>query len=241
MQILPAIDIKEGKCVRLYQGAFDKVTEYSHSPLAVANAYIAEGATQLHIVDLDGAKRGCCAQMEIMAQLGQLPITIQVGGGIRTTSQIESLLSTGVSRVVIGSMAITQPQTVKAWLQKFGAEKIILAMDLRLNTLGEPWLVTQGWQQAAQCNLWELLEFYTKYGLQTILCTDISRDGTLLGPNFSLYAACQQRFPELCVQASGGISSIADLQYLKRLNLSGAIVGKALYEKRFSLTEALLC
>lgn len=239
MQIIPAIDLSKGKCVRLYQGDFGKMTEYSNSPLLIAQQFVQSGARELHIVDLDGAKLGKEQQFSLIAKISQQnAIVIQVGGGIRSQQQIEQYLSSGVSRVVIGSKAITCVDEVKEWLSVFGAEKIVLALDVKMDERKQPLLCLQGWQQTLSHTLWDLLDDYADK-IKYVLCTDISRDGTLQGCNVQFYQQCQQRYPHLLFQASGGIGALSDLRSLMKLNLYGIIVGKALYENCFSLDEAI--
>lgn len=240
MQIIPAIDIKAGKCVRLYQGNFEQITEYTGHPWEVANNYAKAGAKQLHIVDLDGAQVGEAVQTSRIAQICQLEnIEIQIGGGIRTHRHIKVLFADGASRVVIGSLAVSSPAQVKEWIKEFGTQRIVLAFDVNIDNKGIPKVVTHGWQNQADQNLWDLIESYQDVALQNVLCTDISRDGTLQGPNFKLYQQCVDKFPDISFQASGGIGSLDDIKVLNDMNLYGAVVGKALFEKRFTLQEAL--
>lgn len=239
MQIIPAIDVQNGQCVRLYQGAFDKVTRYAENPLEVALSYQQQGAKTLHVVDLDGARFQKSNFSENFALFSdKLKIPMQIGGGIRTASQIEYFLQKGVSRVVIGSLAVNNPQLVQTWLEQFNG-KVVLALDVKCNTQGEPFLVTQGWQYDSQISLWALLESYQDTSLKYVLCTDIEKDGALNGPNFTLYESCQQRYPKFCWQASGGVQSLSDLIALQQLGVNAVIVGKAFYERKFSLEEAL--
>jgi phosphoribosylformimino-5-aminoimidazole carboxamide ribotide isomerase len=240
MNVIPAIDIKSGKCFRLYQGKFEQMTEYAGHPWEIANAYAKSGAHELHIVDLDGAKEGEAVQLSRVAQICQLDgLNIQIGGGIRTHRHIKILFADGASRVVIGSMAVTNSKQVKEWMQEFGSDRIVLAFDINMDKKGEPIVVTDGWQTQGSQSLWELIDLYKDAELKHVLCTDINRDGTLQGPNFALYEECQKRYPNILFQASGGIGSLDDLVALKKLKMSGAIVGKALLEKRFTLEEAL--
>lgn len=240
MKIIPAIDLKDGKCVRLYQGDFDKITEYSGLPLLVAQQFAELGASELHIVDLDGAKLGKEQQFSFIAQIcEQNALPIQVGGGIRCQQQIEKYFAAGVSRVVIGSKAITCIDEVKEWLALFGPEKIVLALDVKMDEWDQPILVTQGWQQSSRQTLWDLLDIYENTSLKYILCTDIGCDGTLKGSNVRLYQQCLQRYPNLLFQASGGVGTLSDLRLLNTLDLYGVIVGRALYENRFSFSEAI--
>lgn len=240
MQIYPAIDLKNGQCVRLYQGDFAAAKTYSDDPLAVAEDFIKQGATWLHLVDLDAAKNPVDSQYKLIEKiLKTFDIEIQIGGGIREKEQIKNLLELGASRVIIGSQAVYQPESVKSWLNFFGKEKIVLALDVTL--VDEiPYMATHGWQTKSETKLFDLLDFYQK-NISHLLCTDISRDGTMLGPNISLYLDILKVFPELFLQASGGVSNLSDIQMLKENNMPGVVVGRALYEKKFSLNEALTC
>ena len=240
MQIIPAIDIKAGKCVRLYQGKFEQITEYAGHPWEVANNFANAGAKHLHIVDLDGAQTGEAAQTSRIAQICQLEgIDIQIGGGIRTHRQIQILFADGASRVVIGSLAVNSPVQVKEWIREFAPQRIVLAFDVNIDENGEPKVLTHGWIKETNETLWELIESYQDVSLKNVLCTDISRDGTLQGPNLKLYKQCIERFPHIQFQASGGIGTLDDVLALKKLKIYGAIVGKALYEKRFTVEDAL--
>ena len=240
MNIYPAIDLHAGECVRLYQGRYDQVTVYEKDPLAVAHSFAAQGAKVLHVVDLDGAKQGKPVHAElIMAIAKETNLQLQTGGGLRTKEQIEMLLKGGVKRVILGSIALTQASVVKTWIQEFGGDAIVLALDIRMNEAQLPYVAVHGWQKESAMTLWQCLDDYQAAGLQHVLCTDIQCDGTLMGPNFSLYRECLKRYPHIQFQASGGISSLADLRQLSELAVDSVIVGKALYENKFSLREAL--
>jgi len=239
--IYPAIDLSGGECVRLYQGDFASKTVYSREPLECAREFQRAGAEWLHVVDLDGARVGAAAQTKTILGLARgTDLKVQVGGGIREPTQIETLLHAGVERVVVGSRAVDAPSEVREWLSAFGPDGLVLAFDVRLKR-AVPFPATRGWQTETTTSLWDLLAGYEGSGLRHVLCTDIERDGTLRGPNTELYAEIRQRFPKLDVLASGGVSALADLRALKRISVAGAIVGKALYEKRFALSEALAC
>lgn len=239
MQIYPAIDLRQGKCVRLHQGKFAEETCYSEDPLAMARNFIAEGASWLHIVDLDAAKDPKKSQINLVAELiKKTNLKIQTGGGVREEEQIKKLLDLGAERVVIGSLAISKPELVKEWLQKFGVAKLVVAMDVqKINDAF--YVATAGWQEISNNKLFDLLKFYTQINLQHLLCTDISRDGTMIGPNMILYQDLLQQFPMLQLQASGGIGCLEDIQALRQIPVAGAIVGKALYENKFNLGDAL--
>ncbi|MFY9289074.1 MAG: 1-(5-phosphoribosyl)-5-[(5-phosphoribosylamino)methylideneamino]imidazole-4-carboxamide isomerase [Alphaproteobacteria bacterium] len=240
MDIFPAIDLKNGHCVRLTQGDFSAVTIYESDPVKQAHKFAAAGASWLHLVDLDGARTGGMRQFDTIADIARhVKMNIQVGGGIRDEKAIEELLGAGIKRVVIGSLAVKEPERVQNWIKKYGADHIVLAFDIRLNDKNEPELLTHGWQSGSQQLLWDVLTLYAASGLKTILCTDISRDGMLTGTNQDLYKAIQQKWPQLDILASGGVSGLADLMQLAKLNLTGAIVGKAIYEGRVNLEAAI--
>lgn len=240
MILYPAIDLRGGRVVRLTEGKFDQEKSYGDDPLAVAKDFAASGATWLHVVDLDGAKDPTKRQTDLVEQIARgSRLRMQTGGGIRDDSQIAALLAAGAQRVIVGSVAVKQPALVRDWLKKFGAEKIILSPDVRLDADGTPRVAAAGWQESTGVALDDFLRGFLGAGLVHILCTDISRDGKLTGPNVSLYAALTRKFPTLKIQASGGVSSLEDLRALKDTGANGAIVGRALYEKKFTLKEAL--
>ena len=242
MIIYPAIDLRGGRVVRLTEGKFDQEKSYGDDPLAVARGFKAAGATWLHVVDLDGAKDPAKRQTVLVEKLARdSGLRIQTGGGIRDESQVATLLKAGVQRVIVGSLAVRQPDLVRGWLRQFGPEKIILSPDVRLDAAGIPRIAAAGWQETTGVALDDLLNSYLPAGLAHILCTDISRDGKLTGPNTALYAQLVQRFSTLQIQASGGVSSLEDLRALQATGAAGAIVGRALYENKFTLQEALAC
>jgi phosphoribosylformimino-5-aminoimidazole carboxamide ribotide isomerase len=242
MIIYPAIDLRGGRVVRLTEGRFDQEKSYGADPLAVAKDFAAAGATWLHVVDLDGAKEPLKRQTALVYQLaGASGLRMQTGGGIREVAQIEALLGAGAQRVIVGSLAVKEPARMREWLGRFGADRIILAPDVRFDAKGTPRVAAAGWQESTGVALDDFLAGYLAAGLVHILCTDISRDGKLGGPNTALYAQLVKRFPSLQIQASGGVSSLDDLRALQATGVAGAIVGRALYEKKFTLREALAC
>jgi phosphoribosylformimino-5-aminoimidazole carboxamide ribotide isomerase len=242
MIIYPAIDLRGGRVVRLTEGKFDQEKSYGDDPLAVAKEFAAAGATWLHVVDLDGAKDPAKRQTPLVEKIVQgSGLRVQTGGGIRDESQVAALLAAGAQRVIVGSLAVKQPELVRGWLKRFGPEKIILSPDVRLNSSGTPYIAAAGWQESTDVRLDEFLDGYLAAGLVHILCTDISRDGKLTGPNAELYEDLVDKFHTLQIQASGGVSSLDDLRVLKTTGSAGAIVGRALYEKKFTLKEALAC
>lgn len=240
MYCVPAIDLKDGKCVRLYQGDFCQRTEYECDVLELCKKYELQGAKQLHVVDLSGAKSGKTLQKGLVSEiLENTTMEVQIGGGIRSRDDLIYYFDKGVAKVVIGSLAVTDTKAVIGWLKEFGADRITLALDVKLKNVNEPIVMIQGWQSASAINAWDLLENFADFGLKNILCTDIARDGTLTGPNNILYKSALDRFPELLWQASGGVNSLDDLEQLRLLGLSSVVIGKALFENKFSLYEAI--
>jgi len=242
MIVYPAIDLRGGRVVRLTEGRFDQEQVYGDDPLAVARAFAAVGAGWLHLVDLDGAKDPARRQTALVERLARdSGLMVQVGGGIRDESQIAALFQAGAQRVIIGSLAVKEPQIVSGWMKKFGPGRLVLSPDVRLDAQGTARVAAEGWQESTGVTLDDFLAGYAPAGLVHVLCTDISRDGRLTGPNAALYASLVERFPGLQVQASGGVASLDDLRALRATGVAGAIVGRALYENRFTLREALTC
>lgn len=238
MLILPAIDLREGACVRLLQGRFDAVTEYG-DPFAQLRGFADAGATWVHIVDLDGARLGRPMQGELIGRLaGETDLNVQCGGGVRARADVEALLTAGVARVVIGSIAVRAPGEARAWIEEFGADRICVALDVRAQD-GTYAVATDGWLADGGRTLPEVLEQFPAGLLRHALVTDISRDGALNGPNAKLMAQVRTSRPNLELQASGGVAELSDLIVLKEAGADAVIVGRALYEKRFTLEEAL--
>jgi phosphoribosylformimino-5-aminoimidazole carboxamide ribotide isomerase len=241
MEIYPAIDIINGKCVRLQQGKFEQETSYDITPLDYAKKLAAEGAKWIHIVDLDGAKQGSIAQKDIIRKIAKgVAANIQVGGGVNTANIIAELLGLGVARVVIGSKAVSDPQTVSYWIERFKGDRITLAFDVLLdNSTGDYRAAVKGWKELSPKSLWDMLNTYKDTPVFNVLCTDIGKDGMLSGPSTELYKRILAEYPGIRLQASGGVSSLEDLSKLKTCGASAVIIGKALYEKKFTLQEAI--
>lgn len=240
MLIYPAIDLKDGACVRLMHGRFDQVTRYDDDPAARLKAFADEGAAWVHVVDLDGAEAGRAVQHDLIGRLGgSTGASIQSGGGVRSVGDVERLLDAGVDRVVVGSLAVTRADAVRDWLERFGPERLTLAFDVRVDEGGAPTPALKGWTEAARTDLWTALGSYPEGVLKHALVTDVGRDGALTGPNTDLLAEVVRRRPDLAVQASGGVATLDDLKAVKAIGCAGAIVGRAIYEGRFTAAEAI--
>lgn len=238
MLLIPSIDLRDGRCVRLRQGDFATQWTYAIEPLALAERYYALGARWLHIVDLDGAKEGRTVNAPIISSLARHPsLCLQVGGGVRRPSVIESLLASGVARVVVGTAAVHRPEEVGLWIREFGTDRICLAFDVRFGAAGEPQVRTNGWTRNSSVSLSQAIEAFPRDLVKHVLCTDIDRDGMLRGPNLRLYRECLAQFPEFRWQASGGIRDSHDLTILKGIGLSGAVSGTAMLEERITIQE----
>lgn len=233
MLIFPAIDIYQGKCVRLRQGDFTDQTVYSDSPADVARSFVEAGFTHVHVVDLDGAQQGTVTNWEALKAILSIPgVQAQVGGGVRSKEDIERVLELGARRVVLGSIAVTLPTVVKKWIQEFGASRIAIALDVHNGKIAH-----SGWLAESDYSPNTFLLEMTGFRATTFICTDIARDGMLEGPNIQFYKELKQYFPSVELIASGGVSSVDDLKALQKIDIAGAIVGKALYEGRVTLDE----
>jgi phosphoribosylformimino-5-aminoimidazole carboxamide ribotide isomerase len=236
--LIPAIDLRNGRCVRLFKGDFAAETRYEFEAHELLQRYRDIGATWLHVVGLDGARDGTLANRSIVVRLAsQSAVKIQVGGGVRSGTVIDDLLRNGIARVVIGSLAVENPQQVIAWLNQFGTARVCLAFDIRNDEAGVPRVRTRGWTQGGHLSLWQALEPFAGHGLQHVLCTDIDRDGALSGPSLDLYREGLRRYPQISWQASGGVRDAADLVALAQLGMAAAVSGKALLEERMTPEE----
>lgn len=240
--IIPAIDLIDGKVVRLFQGDYNQKTDYAFDPINVVNDYADQGANWLHIVDLTGAKDTQKRQLTLIeAMVKTNRMQFQAGGGIRSEDDVKQLLDIGVARVVIGSLAVKKPELIKQWLTTYGSERIVLALDVNIDDNGNKLIATHGWQENSGVALDALLNDLLSAGAKHVLCTDISRDGTLQGANHQLYTEMCAQFPDVAWQASGGIGSLTDIEVLKPTGVSGVILGRALLEGKFELKEAIAC
>ena len=238
MELIPAIDLRDGRVVRLFQGDFAAETRYELSPEQLYGRYVSAGAARIHVVDLDGARDGAAGNRAIVASLAALGAArIQSGGGLRSAEDVRALLATGVERAVVGSVALDSPDDVGAWLGEFGPDRLVFALDVRVDESGIPRVAAQGWREQSAVSLWDLVARHERAGLRHVLCTDVSRDGALAGPNLALYREAMRRFPALAWQASGGIRNAADLVALARIQIASAVSGKALIEGRISPEE----
>ena len=240
MRLIPAIDILDSKVVRLHQGDYADSVEYSNSPLEQLADYKKHGAQLVHIVDLDAAKSGKFVNEQVIrGLLDSADIDLQIAGGIRSEDDLKQRIDLGIQRVVVGSFVVSNTDDFCAWLDEYGADKIVAAVDVKKNKNGKFIPQIKGWTESSHVTLFALLDQLTRSGLKHLLCTDISRDGMLTGPNYDLYVEIQERYPDIVVQASGGVSSIADLDLLEALGIKEAISGKALLDGRIDMRTAM--
>jgi phosphoribosylformimino-5-aminoimidazole carboxamide ribotide isomerase len=233
MRIIPAIDIIDGKCVRLQQGDYALKTVYSKNPLDVAKSFADAGLTHLHLVDLDGAKAGKVMSWEVVERItSKTRLQVDFGGGIKTEAEVSKLLDLGVHQVNLGSIAVKEPEKISTWLSQFGADRIILSADVK-----EEMISINGWQENSSINIVTFLKDYVHKGVEHVTCTDIGTDGMLNGPNIDLYKKILLSFPQLHLIASGGVSNMDDLEELRQIGVDGVIVGKAIYEGKISLDD----
>lgn len=233
MEIIPAIDIIDGKCVRLTQGDYDRKTVYNENPLEVAKQFEAIGIKRLHLVDLDGAKKGSVVNLAVLENISSgTTLVIDFGGGIKNDSDIESVYNAGAAIATIGSIAVKEPEKFYNWVEKYEPDKILLGADVKNEKIA-----VSGWLEETDVSVFDFLKGHLANGVTNVFCTDISKDGLLQGPSIDLYKKIIAKNPEINLIASGGVSSLVDLQKLKQINCSGAIVGKAIYENRISMDQ----
>ena len=240
-EVIPAIDLREGRVVRLRQGDYARETVYHIDPVALARGYADEGARRLHVVDLDGARSGRFENLAVIEDIARsCTLEVQAGGGVRSSEDLRRLYSAGVTRVVLGSVAVRDPEAAAGWIGEFGADQLVLALDVRRQ--GDVWsLPVHGWTQDSGVELAGLAEHYTRAGARHVLCTDISRDGTLGGFNLDLYRDLRGLAPDFALQASGGACSLEDIRAVRSTGVSAVVLGRALLERRLTLTDALQC
>ena len=233
IELIPAIDIIDGKCVRLSQGDYDTKKIYNEKPLEVAKEFEANGIQRLHVVDLDGAKSTHVVNYKVLdAIAGHTSLTIDFGGGIKTDEDLVIAFENGAHMVTLGSVAVKKPELFKKWLHQYGAEKIILGADVKDNRIS-----VSGWLEEGPQELMPFLTDYTQEGVSKVLCTDISRDGMLQGPSIELYKQVMQRFPTMHLIASGGVSGVDDIIRLDEAGIPAVVFGKALYEGRITMKD----
>lgn len=233
MTIIPAIDLIDGQCVRLTKGDYDTKKVYNSDPLEVAKHFEENGFTRLHLVDLDGAKAGKVINLSVLESIcNNTQLQVDFGGGIKTDADLEKVLNAGAFQVTIGSLAVKDPIKVKEWITKYGADTIILGADVK-----DRKIAVSGWLETSAIELVDFIEDYYGCGIRNVLCTDISKDGMLEGPAFDLYLELMNRFPDLKLIASGGVSGSEDVKKLKNLGIPAVVIGKAIYEGRIGLRE----
>lgn len=233
MKIIPAIDIIDGKCVRLTQGDYAQKKEYADDPVAVAQQFEAAGIQRLHVVDLEGAKTSKLVNEGTLKNItANTGLKVDFGGGVKSDEAIEMAFRAGAHQITAGSIAVKNPELVTTWIERYGAEKIILGADVK-----DEKIAINGWQEDSGLDLFNFLDGFVKQNVQYCICTDVSKDGLLQGPAFELYQKIMDQFPELKLIASGGVANMDDLHRLNEMGVYGTIVGKAYYEGRISLEE----
>lgn len=233
MEIIPAIDIIGGKCVRLTQGDYDQVKTYNDSPLEMAKTFEEAGIRRLHLVDLDGAKQKHIVNRDILKSIAQsTSLQVDFGGGVQSDEDIELAFMSGAHQITGGSIAIKNPSLFKTWIEKYGPDKIILGADVK-----DKKIAISGWQESTEVNVIEFIENYSKLGIQYVICTDVAKDGLLQGPSIDLYKDIMTAIPQIKLIASGGVSSFEDLKELEEIGVYGAIVGKAFYEGKVTIEQ----
>src|SRR6476620_7955786 len=233
MEIIPAIDIIDGKCVRLTQGDYAQKKIYNEHPLEIAKEFEGAGLKRLHLVDLDGAKAGQVKNWKVLETIaGKSSMVIDFGGGIKAEKDVQIVFDSGASLATVGSMAVKEKETFVQWLQKFGAEKFLLGADVKKEKL-----TISGWTEQTEIWIYDFIEDYRLQGVQQIFCTDVAKDGALEGPSTELYKSIIEKFPALHFIASGGVSSMDDVYQLQDIGCKGVIIGKAIYEGRVQLAD----
>lgn len=240
--VYPAIDVREGRVVRLRQGDYARETRYDSDPLELARRHADAGASWLHLVDLDAARAGGYTLLPLLQRIkAATGLNVQTGGGVRSESDVQALLAAGADRVVVGSLAVSGRKRVAEWIERHGSARMTIALDARRAGDGRWWTATHGWTEVGKYTLSELVRFYSRVGLRHLLCTDIARDGMLSGPNIELYALLSQWAPRMQLQASGGARNLDDVRAVRAVGCHGVVLGKALLEGHLELAEALAC
>ncbi len=232
-QLIPAIDLIDGRCVRLTQGDYDDKRVYEQNPVDMAKSYADCGITRLHVVDLDGAKAKAPCNLKVLERLAtETDLDIEWGGGIKDADALRDVLNAGANRAICGSVAVDNRELFIEWLARYGADHVILGADIR-----DGMVATHGWLKDSGVAIDDLIDSFIPAGLTQVICTDISKDGMLQGPNFPLYVRLQEKYPDVAFTLSGGISSMADVDKAAELGLHSVIIGKAIYEGRITLKE----
>lgn len=233
MEIIPAIDLIEGKCVRLTQGDYEQKKVYNELPLEVAKQFEDAGMKRLHLVDLDGAKAGVVKNWKVLETIaGKTNLIIDFGGGIKNEKDVQIVFDSGGAFATVGSIAVKNENEFVGWLKQYGAGKFLLGADVKDENIA-----IHGWQETTDVWIYDFIEKYIEHGIHQIFCTDVSKDGRLEGPSVNLYKNILQKFSKMHFIASGGVSSMKDLEELEAIGCCGAIVGKAIYENRISLKD----
>ncbi len=233
IELIPAIDIIDGQCVRLTKGDYDQKTVYNDSPVEVAKGFEALGFKRLHVVDLDGAKSKHIVNSHVLSRISaETKLTVDFGGGIKTDEDLKKAFASGAAMVTVGSIAVTHPELFMGWLEKYGAERMILGADVRHGKIS-----INGWKEDSSEDLLPFLKKYIEAGVKNVLCTEISKDGTLAGPAIDLYCQVMDAYPQLHLIASGGVSSKEDIIALDAAGIPAVVFGKAIYEGRIDLRE----
>ncbi len=240
--VYPAIDVRGGCVVRLRQGDYAHETCYDRDPFEVARRYAQNGARWLHLVDLDAAREGGYTLLPLLARIkSETGLSVQTGGGVRGETDLEAMFAAGADRVVVGSLAVSQRKRVASWIQRHGNARLVIALDARCAGDGRWHPAMHGWTRSGRQSLGLLVRFYSRVGARHLLCTDISRDGMLSGPNLDLYRLLQQWVPRMELQASGGARDVADINAVRQAGCAGIVLGKTLLEGHLALTDALAC
>ena len=233
MILVPAIDIINGQCVRLTKGDYDTKKVYNESPVEVAKAFEGAGLTHVHVVDLDGARDKHIVNAKVLEQIAtQTSLQVDFGGGIKSETDLQTALDCGASQVTLGSIAVSEPELVREWLEKFGSEQLILGADAKNRRIA-----THGWEQDSGLDVIDFIKEYAQKGFEYVLCTDVAKDGMLAGPSLELYYEILEQLPELSLIASGGVTTMDDIYQCAELGCTAAIIGKAIYEDKLSLKE----
>ena len=233
MEIIPAIDIIEGKCVRLTQGDYSQKKVYNEHPLEVAKTFEDAGLRRLHLVDLDGARAGAVRNWKVLETIaGKTGLVVDFGGGIKTAADVDIVFNSGAALATVGSVAVKEPELFVSWLEGYGADRFLLGADVRNEKIA-----VSGWTETTDRWVYDFIQEYVEKGVRQVFCTDVSKDGLLQGPALELYATIVGKFPELHFIASGGVSGMDDVRRLEEVGCRGVIIGKAIYEGRIQLSE----